>query len=152
MQAAIVDGVNQLGGAGQSHLLEHELGEQCRRSTTVELADDGGQRGATDPETATLIAEQIAPPTRTRRPANAVARVRDRSSPGDDDDTRRVAGSGDKSDEGVIHDNGWSLESDTAHDGAHRYGVRGPIDTGDPQTNRSRTNVSFADGFLHHMM
>ena len=61
VHVAIVDLVNQLGRAGEPHVIEDHLGQQRRRPAAVELPDDGRQRRAANPEAAALVAEQVPP-------------------------------------------------------------------------------------------
>src|SRR5690349_14692815 len=102
MNVAIVDLVDELLGRREVEMLEDHRRQQRRRAAAIELPHDRGQSGAPEPEAATLVAEQIPPPTRARGTAGSVASIGNGSRARNDHHTRPVAGTSDKRDKRVV--------------------------------------------------
>ena len=82
----MVDGLEQLFRTGHAEMRQHARREAGRLTAPIGLAHDGAQRETAHPIAAALVAEHVAPSTRSRGVAVAIAAVRDRPGAGDDDD------------------------------------------------------------------
>ena len=72
--------------------------------------------------------------------------------PAIDDDARDARRARFERDEGVVDDEHPRLVADAPHDPAHHARIVRPIDPGDAETDRGRTNVEVADGLFHDVM
>jgi hypothetical protein len=138
--------------ASKIKMLEDHRRQQRCRASAVELPHDRRQRGATDPEATTLVAEQISPTTRARSASSGVAAIGNGSRARNDHHARCITGTGDKGDKGVVDNDHLCLETDPAHDALYGGGVVRSIDPRDAQTDGRRSQVTLADRRVHDLM
>src|SRR5262245_44152051 len=94
--------MDELLGRRKVEMFENHRRQQCCRSAAVELSNDRGQCGATDPEAATLVAEEIPPSPGSSGASSGVASVCNGSRARNDHDTRCIAGTCHKRDKRVV--------------------------------------------------
>src|SRR5207245_11310353 len=135
-----------------AEMREHVFGELRRRAAAIRGPHDGGERFAADPIAASLVADDMAPPTGPRRVEVGVAPVHDGSGAPDDDDARRGLGPGDERDERVIDDQDARLVANPAHDGANDSLIVLAIDPGDAKADRRWRDGAITDGGFHHLV
>ena len=156
MKIAVVDFVDQLRRTRQSHVAQHQVRQLCCWAASVELPDHRCQRCTPDPEAAAFVANQVAPSAGAGGLAGAIPAIRNRPGTRDDDDPRLIGRSCFESDERVVDDERSRLVADPIHDAADGVGIRRPIDAGNTEADRGRSDVmvrqrGFHDGVQHFL-
>ena len=119
--------------------MREHVGLQLRLgAATVAGAHHCGERLASNPVAAALVADHVPPAAGARRLTPLVPSVDDRSGSGDDDDARIVAGAGGQGNQRVVDHQDARAMPDPAHDGRDRIGLVLSIDAGNPETDRRR--------------
>ena len=129
---------------------EHARRERGRLTAAIGLAHDSAQREAAHPVAAALVAEHVAPSTRSRRAAVAIAAVRDRPGAGDDDDAGGGADTRLQRDQRVVDDENAGLVSDAAHDAANDGRILRAVDAGDAEADGGGNGILLRHRFFHH--